>query len=78
MDTIASVIAASGLLIGLVGSAPVSTNASNAASAPRSTSAPGRRFDSARRRPFPWPTTGHIAVEGITHCGDEVMKVYEV
>ena len=28
--------------------------------------------------PFALPTTGVIAVEVISHCGDEMRKVYEV
>ena len=28
--------------------------------------------------PFALPTTGTIAVKVINHCGDEVLKVYEV
>ena len=28
--------------------------------------------------PFALPTTGVIAVEVISHCGDEMLKVYEV
>ena len=29
-------------------------------------------------RPFEAPSTGKIAVKVINHCGDEVLKVYEV
>ncbi len=29
-------------------------------------------------RPFPWPSTGRIAVKVINHLGDEVMKVFRV
>lgn len=31
-----------------------------------------------RSRPFPPPKSGRIAVKAINHCGDEVLKVFEI